>query len=278
MPCLEPNGATPDLAGDVVDRDELIEIARAIHNQRYGGAAVTFLAGSLVRGEGTATSDLDLVVVFEHVAHAYRESFMFYGKPVEAFVHDSETLSYFFSRGRDLGVPSLAAMVSEGIEIPSSSELSQSLKAAARQLLAIGPPAWGEAEVDASRYAITNFVDDLREPRTRAEQAASGAALYGALSTFYLRSRGLWAANDKTIPRQLRRIDPTFAEKFDAAFESLFVQGNSTAVIELTEQVLANRGGWLFDGYRVPAPPEWRSSQTAVQTASTDKTKQSRDR
>jgi hypothetical protein len=82
-----------------------IETAQAIHGDRYSGAAVTFFGGSLARGEGTATSDFDLVVVFEKLDNARRESFSFDGWPVEAFVHDPATLRYFFGRDRDAGVP-----------------------------------------------------------------------------------------------------------------------------------------------------------------------------
>lgn len=53
---------------------------------------------------------------------AYRESFTFGGYPVEAFVHDPATLEYFFLEvDRPSGVPALAQMVVEGIEIPASS-------------------------------------------------------------------------------------------------------------------------------------------------------------
>jgi predicted nucleotidyltransferase len=239
--------------------DELIAVAKAIHIQRYGNAEVTFFAGSLVRGDGTSTSDVDLVVVFKRVENAYRESFQFGKRLVEAFVHDPETLNYFFLRARQTGVPILQTMMSEGVEIPSSSPFSRSLREIASRSVREGPEPWSGTEIDASRYAITNLVDDLREPRSRAEQTASAVALYTALSNHYLRSRGLWSAKDKAIPRQLRRLHPAFAESFEAAFEALFSDGESSRAIALTEEVLAPDGGWLFDGYTVPAPTEWRA-------------------
>ncbi len=239
--------------------DELVALASAIHSERYADAQVIFLAGSLVRGQGTSTSDLDLVVVFTRVDNAYRESFEFRSRLVESFVHDPETLSYFFSRAKQFGVPILQTMVSEGIEIPSSSAFSRSLKGLADRLIAEGPTPWSNADIDASRYAITNLIDDLRDPRSRAEQTATAIALYTALSTHYLRRRGLWSAKDKAIPRELLRVDSDFAKAFEHAFEALFREGNSAKVIGLTEEVLAHDGGWLFDGYKLPAPPEWRT-------------------
>jgi Nucleotidyltransferase domain len=239
--------------------DEAIAAAKAIGLERYPRAVATFLAGSLVRGEGTAASDLDLVVVFERVANAYRESFRFGRWPVEAFVHDPETLEYFFHEfDGPSGVPVLPMMISEGIEIPESSARSRALKDAASRLIAGGPKPWGKTEIEASRYAITNLVDDLRDPRSKAERTATGAALYAALSNHYLRSRVLWSARDKTIPRRLREADPAFAARFEAAFEALLGNGAADDAITLAEQVLAPQGGWLFDGYALAAPADWR--------------------
>jgi hypothetical protein len=239
--------------------DDLIAAAISIHRERYADAEVTFLAGSLVRGEGTSTSDLDLVVVFKNLPNAYRESFRFGGWPVEAFVHDPQTLAYFFHEvDKPSGIPSLPTMVSEGIEVPHSSEFSRALKAAAELVINEGPPPWERTDIDRSRYAITGLVDDLREPRSRAEQIATATTLYAALSNHFLRKRGMWSAKDKTIPRRLRKVDSSFWENFDASFNALIEHGESAQVIELAAHVLASDGGWLFEGYVWPAPVEWR--------------------
>jgi predicted nucleotidyltransferase len=93
---------------------DVLNAAHVVFSQRYPDAAVAFAAGSLVRGEGTAYSDLDLVVVYQTLPAAYRESFRFQGLPVEVFVHDPETLEYFFIE-MDVasGIPALPQMVME---------------------------------------------------------------------------------------------------------------------------------------------------------------------
>ena len=48
----------------------VVEIAGIIRAQRYPEAMTMFLAGSLVREEGTPYSDLDLVVVFNRLPTA----------------------------------------------------------------------------------------------------------------------------------------------------------------------------------------------------------------
>jgi predicted nucleotidyltransferase len=192
-------------------RDTIIKVANSIRNQRYSHAVAMFAAGSLVRGEGTAFSDLDLVVVYESLPNAYRESFRFEGFPVEAFVHDTETLNYFFVEvDRPAGVPSLPQMVKEGIEIPNTSALSRSLKALAVSLIETGPPALTPEDDRSLRYRITDLLDDIRDPRSYAELIATGGQLYEALANYHLRASGQWSGEGKSIPRVLARVALSF--------------------------------------------------------------------
>src|SRR4051812_16405128 len=101
-------------------RSEPQHVATAIHRARYPDAKVTLLAGSVSRGEVTPFSDLDLVVLFERIDRAYRDSFHWDGWPVEVFAHDPQTMEYFFTEvDRPMGNCSLPAMVVEGIELPA---------------------------------------------------------------------------------------------------------------------------------------------------------------
>ena len=111
-----------------MNQTDLIKTVQKLKKEKYPHAHVVFLAGSVVRGEETPYSDLDLVVVYNTVPNARRESFLYKTWPVEAFVHDPTTLTYFFESDCQRGVPSLVNMVNEGICIPNQTELSTSLK------------------------------------------------------------------------------------------------------------------------------------------------------
>nr|MBA4184122.1 nucleotidyltransferase domain-containing protein [Acidobacteriota bacterium] len=88
--------------------DELIKITKEILQTKYPSAEFAFLAGSIVRGEGTAFSDLDIVIIYKELPNAFRESFYFRKFPVETFVHTPETLNYFiFDLDRPSSVGSL---------------------------------------------------------------------------------------------------------------------------------------------------------------------------
>ncbi len=55
--------------------DELKSLIARLHNEKYPEADVIFLAGSVIRGEGTKTSDLDIVVIYSSIPNAYRDSY-----------------------------------------------------------------------------------------------------------------------------------------------------------------------------------------------------------
>jgi len=242
-----------------VSKARVLSLANTLAASRYPGARAVFAAGSIVRGEGTAFSDLDLVVVHESLTCAYRESFGFEGLPVEAFVHDPETARYFFLEvDRPSGVPALPQMIVEGVEIPGPTEMSQSLKVLAASVIAMGPPPWTPAQHRQGRYAVTDILDDLRAPRSPDELKATGAQLFETLADYHLRANGLWSARGKAIPRALARVDPALCKRYCQSFDELFTQGNQASVIELSEDILRPHGGPLFDGHRLDAPADWR--------------------
>ncbi|HEX6183422.1 MAG TPA: nucleotidyltransferase domain-containing protein [Pyrinomonadaceae bacterium] len=231
-----------------------VEAARGFRQERYAGARVVFLGGSVMRGEATPASDLDVVVVYERLPNAYREAFIHEGWPVEAFVHDEETLERFFEMDRQRGLPALMSMVGEGVEVPEPSEFSARWKRRALELLEAGPPPWDEEELTLRRYRLTDWVDDMRFPRSDDELLATGAYLYQDAAEFYFRVRGLWSAHSKTIPRRLRQADPDFAEKFIRAFDALFTEKRPEPAVALVEALLQPFGGFLFEGFHKEAP------------------------
>jgi hypothetical protein len=135
---------------------------------------------------------------------------------------------------------------------------AQSLRDLAKRLLALGPPALSVEELDLMRYRLTDLADDLAAERPTEETVAIGASLYHPLAEFMLRTRGLWGAGSKWVPRSLAKADPDAAAEFDAAFGALFRGGDCEAVLRMLAREMAPHGGFLFDGYRRPAKPEWR--------------------
>jgi hypothetical protein len=243
--------------------DRLVKITEELKANRFPEAQVIFLAGSIVRGEGTPSSDLDLVVLYHQLPNAYRESFYYQGFPVECFVHDPETLNYFFYEiDRLSGFCSLANMVTEGIEIPQPSTFSQLIKQQAASIVEGGPPSLKREDIDRLRYNITNLIDDLRHPRNSHELMATGAELYEALANYYLRANQQWAATGKAIPRAILKYDASLHTKFNESFARLFIDGKNETVLALSEEILKPNDGFLFEGHKLIAPEHFRKALT----------------
>jgi len=240
-------------------KQRIADLANAIRADRYPDAIVVFAAGSIVRGEGTAYSDLDLVVIYPRLRCASRESFTCEGYPVEAFLHDRETIEYFFDEiDRPSGAPSLPQMVVEGIGIPSPNDVSRALKERAAALLAAGPPPLDTDAERRWRYLVTDLLDDVRGARSHEELVAAGVSLYDQLAGYHLRRLGHWSGRGKAIPRALRRVDAGLCARYGRSFDMLFKLDDAREVIALTEELLRPAGGELFDGYRSDAPAAWR--------------------
>lgn len=241
----------------------VIDIATQIYLDNYSDADVLLLCGSVVRGEHTKTSDLDLVVLYSSLPNAFRDSYICEGWPIEAFVHDYQTLHYFFKHvDQPTGEPSLMQMVAEGIEIPGPCALSDRAKTLAQDILLEGPPAWGQKELAQSRYTITNLLEDLKGAEDGDEQQAILARLYEQVAKHYLRSRQLWSAKGKWIPRRLKEVDASFASKFLSSMRHAFQGKGIEEVLAVIENELDNVGGQLFEGYRLDAPTEWREKSS----------------
>ncbi len=208
---------------------------------------------------GHGKSDIDLVLIHRQLPAARRESLREQGWPVEAFIHDLHTLQYFFDHvDRPSGVPSLASMVNDGRLLCGDEALAAQAKAMAQAALRRGPPPWDAAARDASRYALTDIVDDIRAPFPDFALRAALAQLLPLLANHYLRGRGLWSAKGKAIARRLAQVDPGYAARFDAAFQLAFHSGETAPLIQLAADTLQADGGWLFQSYQLTTPADWR--------------------
>jgi hypothetical protein len=129
------------------------------------------------------------------------------------------------------------------------------IKARAGALIDAGPPRWGAAEIDCSRYTVTGLLDDLADDRNPGVYHASVATLYHMLANHYLRSRGWWGAHSKTIPPGCvgrRPGDPVGRVVCDC------IAGHPQGLQALADDMLAATSGRLFDGYVAQSEPAWR--------------------
>lgn len=241
---------------------DALALVRRFILQCHTDAEAALLSGSRSRGEGAASSDYDVIMLFHEVPDgAWRETSRFEGNVIEIFAHDIGTLRYLCRNiDRPSGLPVLPTMLAEGIVAFSrSSALLEEAKQIAAETLASGPPPLAAETIRERRYAITELAATLTDERGDAVMISVGAALHIALADFSLRAAGRWSARGKAIPRALAAMDPTLAIKFSMAFTAPFATKDTTAVQSLVNAVLAPYGGQLRTGYRQTAPAAWRT-------------------
>ncbi|MFY8093520.1 MAG: nucleotidyltransferase domain-containing protein [Niveispirillum sp.] len=217
-----------------------------------------FLAGSVAKGNAGPGSDIDAVLIHHHLPAAVRETHERQGVMVELFLHDPDTLAYFWEADRRQGKPSLARMVANGLPIAGDPALIEELKRQAQAVLDGGPPPLTEAELRTRRYSISDLAADLAQPRSAAERLAIGSRLYMELADFTVRAAGAWTGTGKGLAKALLRLDPMLASAFEHAFAELFGEQDAAEVLALVDLCLEPYGGRFMAGDRRPAPADWR--------------------
>jgi predicted nucleotidyltransferase len=224
------------------------EAALAFVNKHYPYCQGAMLAGSVVRGEATASSDLDIIIFDKSVPSSYRESLIEFGWPIEAFVHNLESYKSFFESDYKRARPSKQKMISEGLILKDEGIL-ENIKNEATHLLNEGPEKWSQETILIKRYFITDSLDDFLGSKKREEDIFIANTLAELLHEFVLRVNKQWIGSSKWIVRALQNFDPVFAVEFVEAFDIFYRSGNKQPVIALVDQVLQPYGGRLFDGF-----------------------------
>lgn len=242
---------------DIQNRERALAAADRCLAARFTGAAFAYVAGSIMRGEGTAYSDIDLVVVFPSLERAWREAFMQDGFPVEAFIHDRQTLAYYLHADAESGYPVMIDMVATGAILGADIDTARAIQAQAARMLAAGPKPLAGPSGDMLLYQVTDLADDLRGTRPPQEVAAIAAQLHQKLADLILLGHGEWSGRGKWAPRRLRKLNAQLATEFEAAFV-LAAESNGVRLLALADRALAMHGGRCFQGFKQNAPIEAR--------------------
>lgn len=241
----------------MMNKKNFLEVAEEFYNKNFKKAKCAFVAGSLVKGTGTLTSDIDFFVVFDidELPEAYRETVFYQDYIIECFVQNENSLDYFLNRETECGQCAAASMIIEGIVLPRETEYSNKVKNKAAEIFAKGPRALSEKEIEARRYMITDLLDDL-PARNTGELQGTLAAVHQELGDFYLRASGQWSGSRKALYQVMKKYRPEMAENFTAAFDAAYKKEDFSLLNRLADEILAPFGGRLTGGYKSMAPAE----------------------
>jgi hypothetical protein len=236
------------IKGEIHMKLKPIDAAKQFVDEAFPNCRGALLAGSVVRGEGTETSDLDIVIIDDTVESSYRESLFQFGWAIEAFVHNATSYKRFVEDDCKRGRPSLARMLAEGF-IMKDDGIMEKLKQEAKELLLQGPEPLTEEQMKLARYFITDMLDDFIGSVKREEDLFIAGALADKLHEFVLRTNRQWTGSSKWVVRALKKYDPVLCDRFVEAFDRFYRNGEKEGIIALTDDILEPFGGRLFDGF-----------------------------
>ncbi|WP_078381051.1 nucleotidyltransferase domain-containing protein [Sutcliffiella halmapala] len=234
----------------MIERERLTPVlaAKKLISSNFPHCQGALLAGSVVRGEATQTSDLDIVIFEKDRKASYRESLFAYDWPMEIFVHGFSSYKYFFMEDCRRGRPSMPQMVAEGVVLKDEGMMG-ALREEASECLNRGPEPWSKLMIDTKRYFITDALDDLIGCQKREEALFIANTLAELVSEFYLRTNRQWTGASKWLVRALKQFDPNFTLDFVSAFDLFYRTNQIEGVAKLVDKVLEPYGGRFFHGF-----------------------------
>ncbi|GAB3828598.1 nucleotidyltransferase domain-containing protein [Kribbella italica] len=219
---------------------EPLETTRRLAADLFPTAVWVVLGGSVLTSARTAGSDLDVVVLLPDGTPGAprRESIRYDGWPVELFVHDRASLAYYLAKdGRRPALHRMVALGTAAVGDPADD------RKAAREHLDAGPAPLDQASKDSLRYGLTDLLDDLTHAPDD-EQAVIATYTWLRTAEAVLSFRDHWLGSGKWLLRELRDLDPAYADRWLAARTS------TAAIRDLAEEALTLAGGPLFAGYQ----------------------------
>ena len=233
--------------------EQAVTTARALVAERFPGARAAWLAGSVVAGTATASSDLDITVLLPGPPAPFRESLVHDGWPVELFVHTRESVARWIAQDLERRRPTLVRLVSSGVVLLDVDGSGAALSEECAEVLAAGPGPPSDATLDWMRYGLTDMLDDLADSTEPLMTAAIAVATWEAAARLLLAADARWWGTSKWLVRELREYDAvhatTYALRLHAGLAAAFDQAPDQLLL-VAEEILDSVGGRLWAGYR----------------------------
>ena len=227
--------------------------ARALVTERNPDAVQAWLAGSLARGQGTPTSDLDITVLLDEV-EVHRETIEYAGWPVELFVHTAASIEFFVAKDLARRHPTMARLVATGI--PLLGDGGAEVRRHCADALERGPGPVSDADLALMRYGLTDLLDDLAHVRPGPETTATAVGVWRAAAELALAAAATWNGTGKWLTRELESLDERqgthLAADLDQALRRA-LDGDPRELASVADAVLEGCGGRFRAGLHLVA-------------------------
>ncbi|GAA3643504.1 nucleotidyltransferase domain-containing protein [Microlunatus ginsengisoli] len=237
-----------------------VATARELVVERFPQARQAWLAGSVVLGLATETSDLDIPVLLDAV-EVHRETLRYRGWPVELFVHTEASIHQFLALDLARRRPSLARMISTGVPLVSGTA-GDGVRRECAAVLAAGPGFLDAVGLAYARYTLTDQLDDLAGGAAPPVRDAIAFDVWRGSAELLLACAGRWTGTGKWLVREVQALDEDDGSDYanrlhDGLHEAL--DGRPDALTVVADEILQQAGGRLGDGFYLNAPPLQRA-------------------
>ncbi|MBO0980623.1 NUDIX domain-containing protein [Microbacterium sp. SD291] len=233
---------------DHADADGYSDITERFITAFYPGATIAVVAGSTARGERTVTSDIDLLLIgdtlFEDAettsaaaTHAFDDEIF------EVFAYTPSGFTEWAERDVSRHRPVIVHMLVEGAAVLDDGRLD-GLRREWRAVLEAGPFLTAEDSAF-RRYVITDLLDDLRDAIDPLERRAVASALFERIAELMLLSDHRWIATGKWLPRRLRALSASRADRLATPF----LEDDYDTFADRVEAELERAGGRVQAGF-----------------------------
>ncbi|MAF12345.1 hypothetical protein CMK11_18010 [Candidatus Poribacteria bacterium] len=190
--------------------DEALRQAVVHIIERYDPIAI-IVTGTILRGNPSATSDLDMWVLWDD-PRRQRAQKRFNGVPTEIFVNPPSRVQRYFDEERIEGKPVTAHMVSTGFVVYDGDSVLSEIREQAARDLANGPEVSDEGLI-AQRYRAATLLEDGLDIVD--DDPAGAAMLMSAAVEMLVRAQylaaGHWLPRDKEVVARLHEVDAVLA-------------------------------------------------------------------
>jgi len=227
-----------------MDHSELVERFISTH---FPAASIAVIAGSTSRGERTASSDIDLLLIgedlFDDAGSSMAATYAFGGEIFEVFAYTGAGFEEWARRSIAQHRPVIVHMLVEGMPLRTDEEFA-ALRAGWSAILAAGPTVEAK-ELEFRRYVITDVLDDLRDAVDPLERQVLAATLFEKTAELMLLTEHRWIGTGKYLPRRLRALGDERLEELSAPL----LGGDLSRFADAAERELARAGGRMQAGF-----------------------------
>lgn len=230
--------------------EDAIATATTLVKERFPEARAAWLAGSVIAGTATSTSDLDLTVLLDGPPAPYRESVRCAAWPVELFVHTSESVELWLARDLARRRPTLGRLIAGAVRLLGEDDVAGPVERSCRTFLLEGPPPLTQEERDSYRYGLSDQLDDLVDADDSQLRTPVAFAVWESAASLLLCEGGRWLGTGNWLARELAAYDAAFAARLHDGLLAACL-GETELLVRTATEVLDRSGGRLWEGYRV---------------------------